>query len=227
MRFLAVIPARSGSKGVPKKNIKLLGGKPLIHYTIEAAMEVFEESDICVSSDGQDIIDVAAQTGLNIPFKRPRDLARDNSGSHEVLLHALEYYERNGHSYDAIVMLQPTSPLRTSRHILEALDLFSLDVDMVVSVTETKSNPYYVLYEENNKGYLNKSKKGNYLRRQDCPKVWEFNGAVYVINVNSIRENWIGGYSKIIKYVMDEFSSIDIDTEFDFTFAEHCFKQEI
>lgn len=220
MKPLIIIPARGGSKGVPGKNIKLLSGKPLIHYTIEAAQELFENDLICITTDDQKIYDIALESGLKIPFLRPKELASDTAGSYEVLLHAVDFYEKQGYFADIIILLQPTSPFRTSLQIQEALKLYHQNIDMVVSVKETKANPYYILFEENEKGFLQKSKQAQFTRRQDCPKVWEVNGAIYIINVASLKKQTIGAFEKSIKYEMDEFSSHDIDTLFDWKLAE-------
>ncbi|KRB57285.1 cytidylyltransferase domain-containing protein [Flavobacterium sp. Root186] len=221
MKPLVVIPARGGSKGVPKKNIKLLNGKPLINYSIEAAQGVFENAIICVTTDSEEIKEVVENTtSLKVPFLRPDFLATDDAGTYEVLLHAIDFYEKKGYTADILVLMQPTSPFRTHAHIKEALKLYTDDIDMVVSVKETKSNPYYVLFEENEKGFLAKSKKSDFIRRQDCPDVWELNGALYIINIQSLRNGPIGSFKKMIKYVMNETDSIDIDTMFDWKLAE-------
>jgi len=126
MNPLVVIPARGGSKGVPGKNIKLLNGKPLINYTIEAAQKVFDDAIICVTTDSQEIKQVVENTtGLKVPFLRPDNLATDNAGTYEVLLHAVDFYERQGYVADTLILLQPTSPFRTDKHIEEAIALFS------------------------------------------------------------------------------------------------------
>ena len=218
--ILAVIPARGGSKGLPVKNIKKLNGEPLINYTIKAAREVFSDQQIIVSTDDEEIKKTAETTGLKVPFLRPAELATDNAGTQEVLLHSLEFSEDKGLNPEAIVLLQPTSPFRDAGHIKEALELYSSELDMLVSVKETGANPYYVLKEENEQGYLESSKPGNFTRRQDCPKVWELNGAIYIINVQSLKAGPINKFSKIKKYVMDEYSSIDIDNEIDWLVAE-------
>lgn len=220
MKFLVIIPARGGSKGVPKKNIKKLNGKPLIHYSIEAAQSIFPNEQICVSTDSEAIKEVAEQTGLKVPFIRPDYLSTDTAGTYEVLLHALEYFQKEGSTFEGIILLQPTSPFRTGAHLKEALDLYDSSIDMVVSVKETAANPYYLLFEENEEGFLKKSKEGNFTRRQDCPKVWEYNGAIYIINVKSLLKSPLHQFTKVRKYIMDERSSVDIDTPLDFTIAE-------
>ncbi len=220
MNCLVVIPARGGSKGVPGKNSKPLNGKPLIWYTIEAARDVFNDEDIIVSTDSSEIRECAMQTGLKVPFLRPEVLATDTAASVDVLLHALEFHKNAGNNPDVLVLLQPTSPFRDSRQIKEALELYSDNIDMVVSVKETKSNPYYVLFEEDAKGFLRKSKEAAFTRRQDCPKVWEYNGAIYIINIKSLLSKTFSGLDRIKGYEMDERTSHDIDTEFDWKMAE-------
>lgn len=222
---LFVILARAGSKGVPSKNKRLLNGKPLISYTIEEVLKVTDSAHICVSTDDDEIIDLTKNMGISVPFKRPASLAQDDSSSRDVLLHAVDYYISIGREYKSVVMLQPTSPFRKSSDIAGALKLFQNDTDCVVSVVETKSNPYFVLFEENNDGFLKKSKKGFFQRRQDCPKVYELNGAVYVIRVQSLRENEITLMEKIVKFEMQKENSIDIDTELDFKIAELLFSE--
>jgi len=220
MKSLIVIPARGGSKGVPRKNIKVLGDKPLIQYTIDAAKGVFDDEFICVSTDDFEIKSVVEQLGLKVPFLRPNELASDTAGTYEVLLHAISYYESKGYFPDTLILLQPTSPFRTSAHIKEALKLYHESIEMVVSVKETKANPYYILFEEDSNGYLKKTKEANFTRRQDCPKVWEYNGAIYIINVKALKEKTISQFTKVCKFEMDETSSHDIDTLLDWKIAE-------
>jgi N-acylneuraminate cytidylyltransferase len=221
MKPLVVIPARGGSKRLPGKNIKLLNGKPLIHYTIEAAREVFDDSVICISTDDEEIKSVSEKTGIKIPFLRPLELATDTADSKSVLLHAYEYYKtEKDYEADVIILLQPTSPLRNATHIREALELYHGDLDMVVSVKETDSNPYFVLYEENKEGFLEKSKKSDCTRKQDCPKVWELNGAIYIINVKSLKKRQAQDFDKIVGYEMNPEDSVDVDTELDWKTLE-------
>ena len=222
---LVVIPSRGGSKGVPGKNIKLLNKKPLIHYTIEAARKVFEDRYIYVSTDSTEIKSITEQTGLTVPFLRPEYLATDTANTRDVLLHALEQFTlKNKKKPDVIILLQPTSPFRSATHISEALALYKANLDMVVSVKETNANPYYVLFEEDDDKFLKKSKQSRALRRQDVPKVWELNGAVYIINPKSIQKKPIGEFESVVKYEMDELSSHDIDTKLDFKVAELILK---
>ena len=226
MKTLFLIPARGGSKGIPHKNIKLLGGKPLICYAIDAAREVASEEDICVSTDDEAIIRVVEEYGLPVPFRRPDELAQDGSGSYEVILHALDYYRQRGKEYDALVLLQPTSPFRTAEHIRGAMELYTPDCDMVVSVSEAKSNPYYVMFQEDPNGYLQHILKGTFTRRQDCPVVYEYNGAVYVMNVAALRAKPLSAFTKNRKYVMPASVSVDLDTLDDWKYAEFLIERK-
>lgn len=218
--IVVIIPARGGSKGVPRKNVKLLNGKPLIHYTIETAQAIFKNEQILVSTDDQEIKEIAEQKGIKVPFLRPAELATDQAGSYEVLLHALSYIENDGWKPAIIILLQPTSPFRKPQHIKEAIQLFSPSLEMVVSVKETKANPYFALREEDENGYLIKSKESNAKRRQDVHKVYEYNGAIYIINVQQLKAKPIHTFEKVKKYLMDDTSSIDIDTPLDWEFAK-------
>lgn len=221
MKSLVIIPARGGSKGIPRKNIKPFKGKPLIHYAIDVARSVVSDEDICVSTDDDEIIETVQAYGLKVPFKRPDYLATDTCGTDDVLRHALSYYEKSGKKYDNIILLQCTSPFRTATHVNDALRLYTEDCDMVVSVMETKANPYYNCFEESEEGYLKVSKSsGEIHRRQDCPKVWEYNGAVYIINTDSIKNEPLSKFRKVLKYEMDSLHSIDLDTPLDWEIAE-------
>jgi N-acylneuraminate cytidylyltransferase len=226
MRKLFLIPARGGSKGLPRKNVLPLAGRPMIYYTLDAAKEAAETGDeICVSTDDLEIIGAVQNYGLEVPFVRPAELASDTASSQQVIEHAIQWYAQCGQEFDVIVLLQVTSPLRNGKHVKEALELWSPDLEMVVSVKETDSNPYYVLFEENEKGFLLRSKEGHFTRRQDCPVVYEFNGAIYIISLSAFIEKGFGGFTKIKKYVMDKRSSVDIDDAIDFQLVEILIKE--
>ena len=228
MKTLYVIPARGGSKGIPHKNIKPLGGIPLIGYAIREARKLADDSDICVTTDDPEIAAVAESMGLKVPFLRPAELAGDKSGTYEVLLHALDYYQNQGIDYDTLVLLQPTSPFRTADDITNAIALYSPDIDMVVTVKEAASNPYYNCYETDDEGFLHISKgEGTYTRRQDAPKVWEYNGAVYVINVASLRKMPLGKFTRRRMSIMPAERSVDLDTPIDWLIAENLLEAKI
>lgn len=221
MKTLYVIPARGGSKGIPHKNIKPLAGKPLIGYSIDVARQLAADDDICLTTDDPDIAATAESMGLNVPFLRPASLATDTCGTYEVLIHALDFYRDRGIDYDTLVLLQPTSPMRTADDVRAAVALYSPDIDMVVTVKEAASNPYYNCYETDSDGFLHISKgDGGYTRRQDAPKVWEYNGAVYVINVESLRRMPLSAFTRRRMSIMPAERSVDLDTPVDWLIAE-------
>lgn len=223
MQSLFVIPARGGSKGVPGKNIKPLGGKPLIYYSLDYARAFTSDENICVTTDSEAIANCVQAVDYNVPFMRPGSLATDTAGSYEVLQHALSFYQQQGKQYDALVLLQPTSPFREKFHLQEAMELFSQSTDMVVSVNTSALNPYYNLFEENGSGFLRVSKgDGAYTRRQDVPEVYAYNGSIYIINTRSLMEKRsFSSFDKVIKYVMAEQYSTDLDTMADWAYAEY------
>ncbi len=222
MKTLFLITARGGSKGIPGKNIKPFLGLPLICHAIRNARDCgAEDEDICLSTDSEEIRRVAEEFGLRVPFLRPAELATDKSGSYGVILHALDYYHSIGRDYERVVLLQPTSPLRRKEDILGAMSKWRDGIDMVVSVREARTNPYYGAFETDESGELHISKgDGRYTRRQDAPKVWEYNGAVYVMSVASLRAGSMAEFKHIIPYEMDARRSVDLDTPLDWQIAE-------
>jgi len=227
VKYLAVITARGGSKGIPGKNTKPLNGKPLILYTVEAARRVFQDQHIYVSTDSQEIKNTVESSGLEVPFLRPAELATDTSSSEDVLKHAIKEAVKKGLLFDAVVLLQPTSPFRNEEHIQSAVIEFEKDPEsLLLSVTEARENPYYTLMEEDKDGFLQKSKQSNFTRRQDCPSVWNINGAIYIFPKNEFMK---GGFSTLSKrkFVMNALASIDLDSSSDWTIAESLLKAGI
>ena len=221
MKSLFLIPARGGSKSIPHKNIKPLAGKPLIYYTIDIARSLSNDEDICVSTDDDEIINVVNAYGLKVPFKRPDALASDTSGSYEVIIHALDYYQSKGIKYDTVVLLQPTSPFRSTDDVRKCMEVYSPRYDMIVSVKSASSNPYYDCFEADENGYLHQSKgDGLYKRRQDVPKVYEYTGSVYVMNVAALRKKDLANFKKVGFVEMNDIASIDLDTILDWKLAE-------
>ena len=159
---------------------------------------------------------------------RPSELATDSCGSSEVIQHAYQFYADKGCSYDAIVLLQPTSPFRKVEFIQEAVALYDDSIDMVTSVKPAACNPYYDGFEESIDGLLRISKgDGMIARRQDAPKVWQQNGSIYVINPQSLLHKGMGAFDRIRKYPMPEVYSTDLDTLFDWKIAELIIKEGI
>lgn len=228
MEVLVVIPARGGSKGIPYKNIKPLAGKPLICYSIDVARQFTTDDNICVTTDDDKIIEVVENYGLKVPFKRPDYLATDTCGSNEVIQHAWKFFADKGKHYDAVLLLQPTSPFRKVEFLKEAVALYDESIDMVTSVKPSACNPYYDGFEEDSDGLLYVSKgDGTIARRQDAPNVWQQNGSIYVINPVSLMEKGLGGFTKIRKYEMEEYYSVDIDNPFDWKVAELVISEKL
>lgn len=218
-KIIGIIPARSGSKGVKDKNIKTLAGKPLISYTIECAKATGIFDDIVVSTDSSKYADIAMQYGASVPFFRSQETASDSANSISVLEEVLNNLQE---TYDIVVMLQPTSPLRQPFHIKEAVDLFlEKNADSVVSVSKFPHSIAWVNSLDESlsmngfikKEYLNK-------RRQDLPQMYMLNGAVYVFKASMINKDFNMFDNNSFAYIMDKEYSIDIDDEYDFKLAE-------
>lgn len=226
--MLAVIPARGGSKGVRNKNIKELNGKPLIAYTIDAALqsEIFER--VIVSTDSSEIARIAGQCGAEIPFLRPDEISGDFASSDDAIIHAIDFYKEKGIVYTEVCKLQPTSPLRTIRHLKEAYQLMKeKDADFVVSVCECEHSPRW-------SGTLGEDLSTDDFMREDVrrscrqvlPTYYRLNGAIYMAKCSSFykERNFFGanGYA----YIMAQEDSIDIDSELDFRIAKYIMEEK-
>ncbi len=227
MRILYLIPARKGSKGLPGKNTKLLGNKPLIEYSIDFALNNIKiDDELCISTNDEAVIEIAKSKGISIPFIRPEELANDNACSHDVIIHAINQYEKLNQIFDAVLLLQPTSPFRIQEDLRSIVNEYDDNTEMVVSVKLAKENPYFTLFEQNSEGFLNKSKIGNFERRQDCPEVYAFNGSMYLISIASIKKARIAEFKNIKKIIMPDERSVDIDTLADWILAEFYLNNE-
>ena len=223
--ILVVIPARGGSKGIPMKNIKPLNGKPLIKYSIEFALKHFKKEQIVVSTDHKDIQRVAQSCGIPTPTLRPNYLAQDDSSTHDVLLDIIKQKKAEGFNFKRILLLQPTSPFRTSKHLLNILEMDMPNIDMIASVKEAKSNPYFNLFEEDDLGFLALSKKSDVSGRQFAPKVFEYNGSIYLMKIARLEKTKISEFERVKKYIMTSIESLDLDTHLDWDFAEFMLKE--
>lgn len=222
MKPLVIIPARGGSKGIPRKNIKPLLGRPLVCYAIDTARAVAPDSMIILSTDDNEIARTAErESGLEVKYMRPAHLATDTAGSREVMLDAMDWADSEGLEYDCVLLLQPTSPLRSTADVENTLRAYTPECDMAVSVREAAANPYYDCYETDSAGYLRVSKgDGLITRRQDAPEAWQMNGAVYAINPESLRKWPLGAFKKRIPVAMPRERSVDLDTPLDWIIAE-------
>ena len=215
--YLALIPARGGSKGVPRKNIKKLDGRPLIAHTIEAACEADRIDRTVVTTDDEEIRAVAQEHGAEVPFLRPAELATDEAPTEPVIEHALSYlYDTEGFECDAVVLLQPTSPLRDETDIAAALDRYEQpDVTSVVAVSEDHSNRW----RRTDEG----AQRMNYestSRRQEKAAEYVETGAIYITDTEQFLETGDIRTGNTVLSVMDDHDAIDIDTPFDFWLAE-------
>ena len=209
------------------KNIKPLHSKPLLQYTIELSLKLFSKNQIVVSTENELIKEEAEKCGIEVPELRPEHLAQDNSSTYDVLIDVITRVQANDNSYKYLLLLQPTSPFRLTSHIEQAIELYDDSIDMIVGVKETKSNPYYNLFEENEAGFLSLSKPGNIIGRQHAPKVYEYNGAIYLMNISSLKKQPISEFKKVKKLVMGKFHSLDIDDEIDWQMAELLLKNKL
>lgn len=223
MDILALIPARGGSKVIPQKNIRSLAGRPLLWYTIAAARQSQYPLRLVTSTEDPEIAAVAAALGAEAPFLRPAELARDETPMVAVLQHALLYLaEHDRYTPDLVLLLQPTSPLREARHVDEAIELMlNRRVDSVVSVCEAEHSPnWMVTVDIEGRVHPFLGEGDQYMRRQDLPRVYRLNGAIYLTRPELIlRDGTILG-TTTHAYIMAAEASVDIDTELDWLLAE-------
>lgn len=219
--FIAIIPARGGSKGIKNKNIVPLKGKPLIAYAIEAARESGIFDDIIVSTDSEKIAKVAIEYGAKVPFLRPAELSTDTASSIDVIVHTLNYFIENGTCFDYFVLLQPTSPLRTSEDIVNAVRLvFERDANSVVSVCEAEHTSFLTNILPDDLSLSHFIKKDMIKPRQELPKYYRVNGAIYLAKVDYFLENRDFYGEKSFAYIMPRERSVDIDEVIDLKLAE-------
>ncbi|MES2936500.1 MAG: acylneuraminate cytidylyltransferase family protein [Pseudomonadota bacterium] len=225
---IATICARGGSKGLPRKNVLPLAGKPLIAHSIERALACAAIGKVYVSTDDDEIAQVAEQYGATVPYRRPAELASDTAGKLPAIEHLVRHLEAQGQHIDTVVDLQPTSPLRLPSDIDAALAL-APKADLVVSVTEPSHNPYYSLAEARADGTLQVSKATGALRRQDVPQVWGLNGSIYVWQRAALARAVQDGFwtVAILPSPMPRERSIDIDDAFDFDMAAWLLQRQL
>ena len=221
-KILGLITARGGSKGIPKKNVRLLAGKPLIAWTIEAALLSRHLSRVIVSTDDLEIAEISRQWGAKVPFMRPAELAQDDSPHVPVVTHAFHWLESHEKAqFDYALVLQPTSPLRSSGDIDNAIQLaLEKDADSVISVCEAPSHPYQTKRVVDDKLQNFISIPEGYLPRQELPPAYAVNGAIYLVGRDVIVNNHTFYTDRTYAYVMPPERSLDIDTPWDLYLAE-------
>ena len=227
IKVLVIIPARGGSKAIPRKNIKDLNGKPLIAYTIEETKKSKYIDRIVVSTEDDEIANVSVKLGVQVPYLRPKELSGDNSPTIDCVIHMISWLkESEGYIPDYVCLLQCTSPLRTYEDIEGTIEkAMDLNFDGAVSVCEAEVNPYWtnVFTGDKLNYFIEEGKK--ITKRQDLPKVYRINGAVYVIKTNILLKQKTFETDNITGYVMSNEGSVDIDDEIDFKLAELLMKE--
>jgi CMP-N-acetylneuraminic acid synthetase len=220
-KILCVIPARGGSKGVPGKNIRIIGGKPLIAHSIAHAKGSKLIDRTIVSTDDTKIARAAKKFGAELPFIRPRSLATDNSSTIDVLLHAMEWMEKKEkYDFDILLLLHATTPFRSPIDIDNCIKLlFKTKADNVFSVTEAHRNPYFNMVETGTDGRVSLSKKGRFVTRQSAPKVFDMNSSIYVWWKDVLKRERSVFTSNTRIYEMPKERSLDIDDMYDFSIA--------
>lgn len=230
-RIICLIPARGGSKGIPKKNIKLLAGKPLIAWTIEQALKSKYLDKVLVSTDDEEIAKISKKYKAEVPFLRPKWLARDKSPTSDTIIHAINWFENRGEIFDILVLLEPTSPLRKENDIDKALEEFIKNyalADSLVSVGEVHmENPYIVKKIENGyvKPFVKVNKKIN--QRQDLPKVYFPYGVIYAVKVQSFKDKKTFYLDKILPYFIERWQNYEVDDIYDFYCIEIILNKKI
>ena len=227
MKNIAIIPARSGSKGLPNKNIKLLHGKPLLAYTIEAALQSGCFTEVMVSTDSERYAEIARTYGANVPFLRSEKMSSDTASSWDMVEEVLDNYKALNKDFDSFCLLQPTSPLRKNEDISKAYDLFvEKKAFAVVSVCEADHSPtlFAKLAEDGNLGGFSKCNVPK--RRQDEGNYYRINGAIYIARLPDFKQDRSLYRKESYGYIMPSERSVDIDTEFDFRFAEFLLQKD-
>ncbi|NMW17452.1 MAG: acylneuraminate cytidylyltransferase family protein [Chlorobiaceae bacterium] len=229
MKILALILARGGSKRLPGKNIRLLGGKPLIVWSIDVAKDIPDICNILVSTDDKEIESVCKDAGAIIPWLRPAELATDTASSVDAALHALDWYQAEFCPIDGLLLLQPTSPFRSRETVLGGIELFKNNSRYsIVGVSQTHTHPMWTFKMEG--GFLVPfiNKNGLQIRSQDLPKAYVVNGGFYLISPDNLKKNKSFFGDKTIPLVIESQKEfLDIDTEFDFQFAEFLINQSV
>jgi CMP-N-acetylneuraminic acid synthetase len=230
MNIFALIPARGGSKGVARKNIRPLADKPLIGWTIETAIESGCFHRVIVSTEDGEIAAVARHFGAETPFMRPAKLAHDSTPGMEVILHAIEWLGQNENDHsDCLMLLQPTSPLRSTEDICRAIDLMhAKDADAILSVTPVHHHPYWtktITPDGRLADFMTTDRL--HITRQTLPPVYALNGAIYLARCRVLLEQRTFDTKRAFAYVMPPERSLDIDTPWDFRLAELIIKEQL
>lgn len=221
-KVVCVIPARGGSKGVPRKNIKQLAGKPLIAYTIEQALESQYIDRVIVSTEDMEIAEISKEYGAEVPFMRPDALSGDQVATVDVLIHAISWLEKEDKfNFDILVLLHTTTPLRAVEDIDACIEMLNdTKADNIFSVTEAHRNPYFNMVEITTNGKVQLSKEGSFSSRQSAPKVYDMNSSIYIWWKDVLKREMKIFLDNSKIYIMSKERSIDIDNELDFKMCQ-------
>lgn len=223
MTLMALIPARGGSKRIPGKNLALLGGKPLIFWTLDALRESGLACETVISTDSENIANACREYGYAVDWLRPLELSNDSASSVEAALHALEHYEKLGMNFDELILLQPTSPLRSPESILSAYETFKKEANMpLASVSPVKDHPMWAVKIIDGRALGFIENNGFKLRSQELPKAYSLNGSIYITNTEDLRKNLTFVPNFFTPYIItSNIESIDIDDPEDLRFANY------
>jgi CMP-N-acetylneuraminic acid synthetase len=223
MKYIALICVRGGSKGLPKKNIRLLNGIPLMAWSIKIAKKIDRVSSVIVSTDSEEIANIAIDYGAQVPFIRPKELALDDSPEWLVWRHAINYLESQQNEVDNLLVLPATAPLRSIQDVNNCIDEFEKgDVDSIITVSEAKRNPHFNMTTNDDKGYSSiLINSDSITRRQDAPKVFDMTTVAYVVKSEFIKKYNGIFEGKVRSVCIPEERAIDIDTILDFKIAEY------
>lgn len=225
-KILAIIPARGGSKGLKDKNIKILNGKPMIAYTIEAAKKSEIFKDIIVSTDSEEYADISIEYGAKVPFLRPDYLSKDETKTNDVIEYTINELKAKGQEYDCFMILQPTSPLRKGLDITNALDIMiEKDANSVVSICLSEHNPRYMNVLDDSLSMDSFLPENIKTRRQELPEYYRLNGAIYISKVDYFLQYKDLYEKNSYAYIMGKASSVDVDDQLDFEWAEYLLKK--
>ena len=223
MKILALIPARGGSKRLPQKNVRLLGGKPLITWSIEVIAGISEICDVLVSTDDPQIELISKLAGARVPWKRPPELATDTASSVAVALHGVNWYEEHYGPLDGLLLLQPTSPFRSANTVRRGIELYKESgFSPVIAVSPADSHPAWTFKIEGDSLIPYVDSTGHLSRSQDLPLAYVVNGSFYLIHPRTLREtNSLFGRHPTPLIITSKKESLDVDTPYDFILAEH------
>jgi N-acylneuraminate cytidylyltransferase len=226
-RTIATICARGGSKGLPRKNVLPFAGEPLIAHSIKQALACPLIDGVYVSTDDDEIADIARRYGAEVPYRRPAELASDSAAKIPAIEHLVRHLEAQGLVIATVVDLQPTSPLRNQVDLAAAIGMAG-QAELVVTVTEPSHNPYYTLVEAGADGSLHPSKPNDFSRRQDAPAVWGLNGSIYVWSRGGLTRAAEHGFWSVsmLPCAMPRNRSVDIDDALDFELAEWFLRRQ-